>query len=65
MIWAQNGNVVAEYAKKEGWVLKNFVIFKMLVSIHSKHNMGITNINFVFHQVPPCEQERGGENGKN
>jgi hypothetical protein len=23
--------------------------------------MGMTNINFVFHLIRPCEQERGGK----
>ena len=36
----------------------------MLVSIYSKSCKEMTNINFVFPQVPPCEQERGGESSK-
>jgi hypothetical protein len=34
------------------------------MSIHSKHDMGITNITLVFHQVPPCEHKRGGKRPK-
>ena len=60
-----SGACVRKEKEKEGWLPKNFVILKILVSIHSKHNMGMTNINFVFHQIPPCEQERGGKHQKN
>ena len=44
--------------------IKNIKILHMLMSNHSKHYMGMTNINFVFHQVPPCKQERGGKRQK-
>ena len=40
---------------------KNLEILIILISIHSKHNMEMTNINFVFHQILPREREREGK----
>ena len=40
---------------------KYFRISKFLVLIYTKHNIRTTNITFVFHQIPPCERERGGK----
>ena len=33
-------------------------ILKFLISIYSKLYTRITNITLIFHQIPPCEQER-------
>jgi hypothetical protein len=43
---------------------KNFEILIILASIHSKHNMEMTNMTIVFHQIPPREREREAESGK-
>ena len=40
-----------------GVPLKNLLILKILMSIHSKHYIKMMNINFVFRQILPCKQE--------
>ena len=43
----------AEKGFEEVKILKKFQIFEMLMSNYSKHNMGITNINYIFQKVHP------------
>ena len=43
---------------------KNLLILIILMSIPTKHNMDITNINFVFNLIASCERERGEKRQK-
>ena len=45
-------------------VLKNVMIFRILVSNYTKHIMGITNINFIFDQMRPLRWESVGKRPK-
>ena len=54
----------AELQKRVGGPTKNLLILHILVSIPTKTYMKNTNINFVFHQIHPCERKvtRSGKN---
>ena len=43
---------------------KNIKILIILMSIPTKHNMGITNITLVFHLIAPRERERSKKRQK-